>query len=174
VLGASPPAGSCTLGFRRNNEHMSTKILRISSSRRVISSLSAGLSLNWLHCANRRAVCAGSASKPSIRCRSSSRSWRQRDRFSCPESFVPGGKPNTTRSVVADARSSPVASICNSGAPASTCTWGIVITCRTLPENGATTAISIFMASSTARVSPAKTVSPGFTAMETTTDGPGA
>ena len=44
----------------------------------------------------------------------------------------------------------------------STCTLGMVITCRTFPENGATTCISIFMASNTARRSPTETVSPGF------------
>ena len=45
----------------------------------------------------------------------------------------------------------------------STCTLGMAITCRTFPENGATTCISIFMASSTARRSPTATVSPGLT-----------
>ena len=67
-----------------------------------------------------------------------------------------------------------VASICTRWGACVTCTCGMVITCRTFPENGATTAISIFMASSTAKVSPAATVSPGLTAMDTTTDGPGA
>jgi hypothetical protein len=41
----------------------------------------------------------------------------------------------------------------------STCTLRMVITCRTFPENGATTCISIFIASSTARRSPTETVS---------------
>src|SRR5271166_3325813 len=41
-------------------------------------------------------------------------------------------------------------------------------------ENGATTSISIFMASSTANRSPIATVSPGFTRMETSTAGAGA
>ena len=44
----------------------------------------------------------------------------------------------------------------------STCTFGIVITFRTLPEKGATTWVSIFMASRTARRSPTATVSPAL------------
>ena len=55
-----------------------------------------------------------------------------------------------------------------------TCTLGMAITCRIFPGNGATTWVSIFMASSTARRSPVVTMSPGFTATETTTAGDGA
>src|SRR5208337_1408714 len=62
-------------------------------------------------------------------------------------------------------------SICTRASPASTWTLGIAKTCRTLPENGATTCISIFMASSTANRSPAETIFPGFTTTETTTAG---
>ncbi len=58
--------------------------------------------------------------------------------------------------------------------PAPTWAFAITMTCRTVPENGAVMAISIFIDSSTARRSPAATWSPGLTLTPTTIAGPGA
>src|ERR1039458_3585382 len=127
-----------------------------------------------LHPASSRAMCFGNASKPSISWRSSTRLWRHIDWMASPFLSEAADAPKTTRFVAATVSSLAAGSICRSGAPVSTCTLGMVITCRTFPENGATTCISIFMASSTAMRSPTTTVSPGFTRRETTTAGAGA
>ena len=63
------------------------------------------------------------------------------------------------------------ASSCTIGAPASTWVFAVTNTERTRPANGAASRISIFMLSTTATVSPAPTVSPGATMIETTTAG---
>ena len=52
---------------------MSTKMLRISSSAFLISSLFAGVSQYWLQSASSLVACFGSTSKPSMSCRSSSK-----------------------------------------------------------------------------------------------------
>ena len=60
------------------------------------------------------------------------------------------------------------------GSPGPTCTFGTTRTSRTRPPNGASTEVSIFIASSTSSGCPASTSSPGFTATDTTIAGAGA
>ena len=60
------------------------------------------------------------------------------------------------------------------GSPGPTCTFGTTRTSRTWPPNGASTEVSIFMASRMRRGCPASTSSPGCTATDTTIAGAGA
>ena len=62
----------------------------------------------------------------------------------------------------------------NNGAPASTCTLRATKTSRTRPLTGAEMAISIFIASTTARRLPASTMSSGATSTPTTRAAAGA
>ena len=75
---------------------------------------------------------------------------------------VSGGWPSTS------------GSSCSSGVPGPTWLLASASTCRTRPAKGERTAVSIFIDSSTARVSPAATRSPARTATPTTTAGEGA
>ena len=72
------------------------------------------------------------------------------------------------------ASASPTGSIRNSGVPASTCTFRATKTSRTRPPTGAEMAISIFIASTTARRAPASTTSSGATSTPTTSAAAGA
>ena len=69
---------------------------------------------------------------------------------------------------------SPSGSIRNSGVPAATCTFVVTKTSRTRPPSGEEMAISIFIASTTARRVPASTMSSGATSTPTTSAAAGA
>ena len=69
---------------------------------------------------------------------------------------------------------SPTGSIRNSGVPASTCTLRATKTSRTRPLTGARMAISIFIASTTARRVPTSTTSSGATSTPTTSAAAGS
>ena len=105
----------------------------------------------------RRATRRSSTSKPSMDARHaasspSSASWPRRAR--------PRGRSGRVDLAVGRRRS-PAGSIRNNGVPASTCTLRATNTSRTRPLTGAGMAISIFIASTTARRSPASTMSSG-------------
>ena len=69
---------------------------------------------------------------------------------------------------------SPAGSRRSSSVPPSTCVFAATSTSRTRPANGARSAVSSFMLSTTATMSPAATVSPAATGIATTIAGAGA
>ncbi len=165
-LGAGLFRGSAMIHFRfalKQRTNVDKDVEDLVSRTVLISSLSAGQS--WLHAASRRVHCAGSMSKPSMSWRSSLRLSRQRDRAaSSSRRGLWGRRRKRTRACGA------IESSLLCGFDLKQRGAGIhlhVRHChhlRTLPENGATTCVSIFMASSTAKRSPTETMSPGFTA----------
>ncbi len=152
---------------RRKSEQTSTKMSRTPAAPRAKPSPADPS--RGRDSASRRP--AASTSNPSISPRSSSRACR--DPAGGPAAWAPSASRCRRLSRGGAARRGS-ASMRTSGSPGPTCTFGTTRTSRTWPPKGASTEVSIFMASSTSSGCPASTSSPGCTATDTTIAGAGA
>ena len=99
---------------------------------------------------------------------------RRRGRTACASDRHPVSDPTGRRAEPPHPpcrRANPGCGVCTSGAPRSTCAFGMTDTSTTSPAIGAVTVVSIFIDSRTTTASPAATVSPGSTSALTTSAG---